>query len=97
MKYTPLLGTINAQRFLSYCSKPSDIFQLGPLKRTLIDFMCLEAVITRDHLRNEYSDLMSIWNLEMDRSVVHSDREFLYNYAKDTLVDHGFDVMEFRS
>jgi len=32
----------------------------------------------------------------MDPFVVHSDRGFLYNYAKDTLVDHGFNVTEFR-
>lgn len=64
MKNKPLLGIMNARSFLSHNFRPIDIFQLGPLKRALIEFVCLEAVITSKRLMDKYSDLMSIRNLE---------------------------------
>lgn len=60
---------------------------------------CLNPIALEklNNLMVEYPDLMNTCKVEMDRRVVHSDQGILYNYATETLVDHGFDVMEIQS
>mmetsp|Transcript_20778 Transcript_20778/g.45234 ORF Transcript_20778/g.45234 Transcript_20778/m.45234 type:complete len:134 (+) Transcript_20778:248-649(+) len=57
----------------------------------------LRALAKIELLVSEKPDVMNICKAEMDRSVVHSAQGILYNYATDTLIDHGFLVTEIRT
>ena len=95
---TTLLGTITARIFTSFASKPSDAFESpGPMMRAFLNFLNPGALEKLEHLLVEHSDLMDTCKIEMDRCVVHSDQGILYNYATDTMVDHGFDITDIQS
>ena len=95
---TTLLGTIAARVFTMFASKPGDAFKSpGPMMRAFVNFLNPGALDKLEHLLVEHSDLMNTCKRDMDRCVVHTDQGILYNYATDTLVDHGFIVTEIRS
>jgi hypothetical protein len=95
---TSFLGTSTARLFTSFASKPGDAFETpGPLMSAFVNCLNPIALEKLNNLMVEYPDLMNTCKVEMDRRVVHSDQGILYNYATETLVDHGFDVMEIQS
>jgi len=95
---TSLFRTIIARLFTAFASKPGDAFEKpGPLMRAFVNCLNPGALDKLELLMTEYPDLMNTCKVEMDRCVVHSDQGILYNYATDTLVNHGFDVTEIQS
>eukprot|EP00536_Pseudo-nitzschia_multiseries_P005199 jgi/Psemu1/303171/fgenesh1_kg.95_\ len=95
---TSLIGTITARLFTSFASKPGDAFEKpGPLMRAFVNLLNPGALDKLELLMSEYPDFMNTCRVEMDRSVVHSTQGILYNYATDTLIDHGFLVTDIRA
>ena len=93
-----LVESISARLFTHFASKPGDAFEKpGLLMRAFVNFLNPGALAKIELLVSENPDLMDICKAEMERSVVHSPQGILYNYATDTLIDHGFLVTEIRA
>ena len=95
---TSLIGTISARLFTSFASKPGDALKtLGPFMKAFVSFVNPGAMAKLELLMTEYTEIMNICRIEMDRCVVHTDQGILlYNYTTDTLMDHGFDITEIK-
>jgi len=95
---TSFLGTTTARLFTSFASKPGDAFNTpGSMMSAFANCLNPGALEKLKSLSVEYPDFMNTCKVEMDRCVVHSEQGILYNYATETLVDHGFDVTEIES
>ncbi|VEU40692.1 unnamed protein product [Pseudo-nitzschia multistriata] len=92
---TSLIGTVIARLFTSFASRPGDAFEKpGRLMSAFVNLLNPGALAKLERLMTDHHHLMKTCKVDMERCVAHSDQGILYNYATDTLLDHGFLVTE---
>ncbi len=94
---TSFLGYITAKLFTVFAGKPGDAFKKpGPFMKAFVNLLNPGALDKLERLMDNHTEMMNTLKEDMERCVVHSDQGILYNYATDTLVDHGYDVTEIK-
>ena len=90
---TTMLGNKMAKFFTSMQKNPSHAFDTpGCMMKTFMECLNPGALGKIEKLICEHPELMKQLRVGMDKSVEFTTQGILYNYATETLIDHGFDV-----
>lgn len=92
---TNFIGNIIARVFMSTCSDPAAFFDVpSGFQKFFLSCLQPNALKTIEEMNQEYKGEMKCLKEDMKRGVMISAQGWLYMCARDTLLNHEFDVRD---